>query len=134
MTSIKDTALIDTLRLDMSNIDPGDPTTFAQAERRPDAAKWLAAWDNESDNLKATSLRGPYSFSEVPSDAIIIASKVVFKLKKDGTYKARMVLRGDQQPEHPLPPDGIKETLFAPTVRLTMVRIFLALMCTIGMF
>ena len=44
-----------------------------------------------------------------------------------------MVLRGDQQPDHPIPADGTKQTNFAPTIRLGMVRIFLALLCTIGM-
>lgn len=106
-----------------------------QADKRSDAALlWREAWVKEAENLKATSLRGPYQRTEVPADAIIINSKLVFKLKTDGTHKCRVVLRGDQQPDHPIPADGTKQTLFAPTIRLGMVRIFLALLCTIGMF
>ena len=134
MAAIRDSAFIDALALDKSHSTSAEPTTLSQAELLPDAHLWKEAWLAEAENLKVTSLKGPFLISEIPSNSVIINSKLVFKKKTDGRHKCRMVLRGDTQPEHPVPPSGIKETLYSPTIRLAIVRMFLALMCTIGMF
>ena len=82
-------------------------------------------WDLEADSVQLTSLASPITYKQLPVNAVVIDSIAVFKRKTDGRYKARMVLRGDRQPL-----DSVSDNLYAPTVRISILRTFLAIVCT----
>ena len=101
------------------------PSSLHEALRRPDAAEWTEAIRRELDSLTHSN-----TFTEVdqvPAAFSPIGSKFVFSLKKDVNgkvvrYKARLVAQGFSQRE------GIDYTnTFAPVVRLTSIRITLAI-------
>ena len=101
------------------------PSSLHEALQGPDAAEWTDAIRREMDSLTHSN-----TFTEVnhvPSQFTLIGSKFVFSLKRDVSgkvirYKARLVAQGFSQRE------GIDYTnTFAPVVRLTSIRIALAI-------
>ena len=101
-----------------------DPKSYAEALLRPDADRWIEAWEVEKESILLTSLASPITYSQLPPDAVVIDSMAVFKKKTDGRYKVRVVLRGDRQPA-----DSVSDNLYAPTVRITILRAFTVPMC-----
>ncbi|KAF0692297.1 Aste57867_16619 [Aphanomyces stellatus] len=89
-----------------------DPTNWRDAMSRPDKDKWLAA---AHDEFKSLLDNGTY---ELVNRARTRGMKIlpchwVFRLKPDGTYKARLVVKGFMQQY------GIYYTeIYAPVVRL----------------
>ena len=105
-----------------------DPKTWKECMAGPDKAKWMEALRAEIKGLKA---RGTWrEIGELPPDAKAVDTKIVPKIKRnpDGTierYKVRVTARGfTQQPGVDYDPDKT----YAPTLKMTTLRIFLALM------
>ena len=78
-----------------------EPSSIAEAMRRPDAAKWSAAVNSELDNLVS---KGTWEETTLPQGRKAIGCKWVLKTKTDADgnvakYKARLVAQGfSQQP------------------------------------
>lgn len=101
-----------------------DPISLKDAKERSDWPKWKEAMDIEMDQL---TKRGTYKLVELPLDRKTIASKWVFRIKRDHNgkitkYKARLVAKGFSQ----IPGIDFVET-FAPVMRLETFRLLMAL-------
>ena len=100
-----------------------EPSTYAQAMKRPDAAQWHTAAEEE---YNAHLSNGTWKLVELPPDRRAIGCRWVFKIKRnaDGSverYKARIVAKGfSQRPGY----DFVE--IFAPTIRMATVRLILA--------
>jgi len=108
----------------MSAAYPEEPLTFSEAMRRHDAEKWRQA---ALEELGAHQSNGTWKTIEKPPEVKIIGSKWIFKLKRnaDGSidhYKARLVAKGYNQC-----PGFDYIEIFTPTVRLSSIRVILAL-------
>jgi hypothetical protein len=101
------------------------PSSLHEALQRPDATEWVEAIRREIDSL--THANTFAEVDQVPAPFNPIGSKFVFSIKRDVNgkvlrYKARLVAQGFSQRE------GIDYTnTFAPVVRLTSIRITLAI-------
>ena len=74
------------------------PFTYDQVIRREDWPEWEAAGEKEFDNLIAHDTFDLVSESEaINNGAYIYNTRIVYTRKRDETYKARLVVRGDQQ-------------------------------------
>src|SRR5947209_10266598 len=108
----------------LSSSFPDEPLSFSEAMRRPDADRWRQA---ALEELGAHQSNGTWKLVDKPPGAKVIGSKWIFKLKRniDGSierYKARLVAKGyNQRPGF----DYLE--IFAPTVRLSSIRVILAL-------
>ena len=71
-------ALADAARVHMG--DSSEPRTYAKAMRRPDAALWQAAAEEE---LEAHRLNGTWQLVDLPAGKRAIGSKWVFKVKRN---------------------------------------------------
>jgi len=106
-----------------STLPDGDPPTYADALRRPDAQKWINAMIEEIDALQAMDT---WELCCLPRGRKCIGVKWVYKQKRDGNnfllrYKARLVAKGYSQIA------GIDyDKTFAPVVRIESVRCLLA--------
>eukprot|EP00171_Calliarthron_tuberculosum_P002751 IDg2751t1 len=112
---------------------PESSLSFNAATKGEESKQWLPAIQSEIDSIKKNN-----TWTLVPRTEArnILTSKWIFKrkdtLNEEGTpfskYKARIVTRGFQQKE------GIDyaET-FAPVVRFTTIRIFLALVASLDL-
>ena len=67
------------------------PSTFSEAMRLPEAARWKAATIKEINSLKDLGVYVLIPKSTVPPRKKIIGSSWAFKRKADGTFKARIV-------------------------------------------
>ena len=101
-----------------------DPISLKEAKERSDWNKWKEAMDAEIDQL---TKRGTYKLVELPPDRQAIASKWVYRIKRDHNgkiikYKGRLVAKGFSQIQ------GVDfvET-FAPVMRLESFRLLIAL-------
>ncbi|MDR3548391.1 MAG: reverse transcriptase domain-containing protein, partial [Candidatus Pacebacteria bacterium] len=72
-----------------------EPRTIAEARLRSDWPQWKAAIEKELNQLVAKGVW--IELDQFPSGANIVDGKWVFKLKGDGTYKARWVAKGFKQ-------------------------------------
>jgi hypothetical protein len=101
------------------------PSSLHEALQGSDATEWTEAIRWEMDSLTHTNTF--VEVDQVPTPFTPIGSKFVFSLKRDVSgkvirYKARLVAQGFSQRE------GIDYTsTFAPVVRLTSIRITLAI-------
>ena len=99
-----------------------EPKNHREAMSRPDAQKWRGAEieecisHDENDTLSKPVI--------LPPGAHVVPCAWVYKIKRDGRYKARIIIRG----YHMLPGVDFNET-FAPVARVTSVRIILAIAC-----
>jgi hypothetical protein len=101
----------------------GDPETFAQAMRRPDADHWFKAAEDEMQSLLEN---GTWELVKLPPGRQAIGSRWVFRVKRnsDGSierYKGRVVAQGFSQ----RPGFDYTET-FAPTAKWAALRAILA--------
>lgn len=101
-----------------------DPTSLADARRRPDWLDWEKAIQEELTTLKEA---GTWILVDAPPGANIVGSKWVFRVKKDADgniarKKARLVAQGFSQ----VPGIDYFDT-FAPVARLASIRTVLAL-------
>lgn len=107
--------------------EDGEPSTFHEATRSPDVSLWMAAMQEE---LEALHKNKTWELVELPQGRKAIGNKWVYKIKRDGNdqverYRARLVVKGYAQRE------GIDfNEIFSPVVRLTTVRVVLAMCAT----
>ena len=104
--------------------DAAEPTTFGEAVRSPNKAKWIQAMEKEMNSLFENDV---YDLVELPPQHKAIGSKWVYKIKTgaDGTierYKARLVAKGYSQ-KYSMDYD---ET-FCPVVRQESLRTLIAI-------
>ena len=107
-----------------------DPTTVKEAKDREDWPEWRTAMDSEMLQLEK---RGTFKLVELPPDRSAIASKWVYRLKKDHIgeiikHKARVVAKGCSQ----IPGLDFLET-FAPVMRLETFRLLIAIGTELGL-
>ena len=72
---------------------------ITETENLPEKIKFIEAYNKELNNLvnmKVIDLNIAIDKNKVPKDKIIGINSI-FTIKRDGTYKARIVCRGDQQ-------------------------------------
>ncbi|KAH9659018.1 hypothetical protein KPL70_023705 [Citrus sinensis] len=107
--------------------EDGEPSTFHEALESSDIALWMTAMQEEIETLHKNKT---WELVPLPRGRKAIGNKWVYKVKRDGNdqverYRARLVVKGYAQKE------GIDfNEIFSPVVRLTTVRIVLA-MCAI---
>jgi hypothetical protein len=103
---------------------PEEPEHFKDIAGRPDAAKWLAAVEEE-----LASLKKHYTWDvvdEVPPGKTIVSTRYVFRLKKDAEgkilrYKARFCARGFTQVF------GMDyDEVYAPVAKRSSIRMLLS--------
>ena len=102
----------------------GEPSTFAEARKSPDRAKWEAAMKEE---IKSLEKMGTWKVVPRPNDRKVVGSKWVYRNKMDGEgiivrFEARVVARGYLQQ----PGLDFSET-FAPVTRLESIRLLLGI-------
>ena len=102
-----------------------DPQSFKQATECPDAAKWWTAMDAEMSGLDRLCAFTWVLLSAVPAGARILSCKWVYKIKPE-KYKARIVVRGDQQDLDD------KVATYSPTLKSITLRLLLALASYLG--
>lgn len=101
-------------------LNTGDPTTWKEAMRRPDRDQWLAAAQAEYNSLLVNKT---WELTPRLPSMKILPCRWVFRVKANGTYKARVVVKGFLQ-QHGIDYDDI----FAPVVRLEVLRLLFTLM------
>ncbi|KAH9670456.1 hypothetical protein KPL70_016992 [Citrus sinensis] len=107
--------------------EDGEPSTFHEALESSDIALWMTAMQEE---IEALHKNKTWELVPLPRGRKAIGNKWIYKVKRDGNdqverYRARLVVKGYAQKE------GIDfNEIFSPVVRLTTVRIVLA-MCAI---
>ena len=104
-----------------------DPRVFKQATTCPDAPKWWTAMDAEMSGLDRFSAFTWVLLSAVPAGVRIVSCKWVYKIKPE-KYKARIVVRGDQQD---LQVDD-KVATYSPALKSITLRLLLALASYLG--
>jgi transposase InsO family protein len=111
----------------MTAIDSGysEPSNFKAAWHHPDPIHqehWRAAIRKEFKDMHDKSVWKYTSTNAIPSDRKLLGSKWVFKLKKNGTYRARLVALGYSQ----VPGVDFTDN-FAPVINDISFRIMLIL-------
>ena len=105
---------------------PTEPKTFKEAWHYPiekEKEKWRAAIRKEIRNMIERGVWKKTDRKKIPSNRRLIGNKWVFKIKRDGTYRARLVALGYSQ----IP--GVDYTdNFAPVAHDVSFRITLARM------
>ena len=101
-----------------------EPTSLAEAKRRPDWPQWEAGIREELATLQAA---GTWELADLPAGSNLVGSKWVFRAKKDAAgnvvrHKARLVAQGFSQ----VPGVDYFDT-YAPVATLTSIRTVLAL-------
>ncbi|KAH9754149.1 Integrase catalytic domain-containing protein [Citrus sinensis] len=107
--------------------EDGEPPTFHEALNSSDVALWKTTMQEE---IEALYKNKTWELVPLPHGRKSIGNKWVYKIKRDGNdqverYRARLVVKGYAQKE------GIDfNEIFSPVVRLTTVRIILAMCAT----
>lgn len=119
--------LVDAVEWAFLTSDSIEPRTLADALKRADADKWVAAALAEID---AHVRNGTWVLTQLPPGRRAIGSRWVFKVKRlpDGSidkYKGRIVAQGFSQVQ------GVHyNEVFAPTARMAAVRTVIAIAAT----
>lgn len=103
------------------------PKTYKAALQRPDKDAWIKAAEGELNSLtgmKTWTLTPEIVPIDSPKLKLTIPTKWVFTIKGDGTYKGRVVARGDQQKHSTF------DQTYSPTLRAEIARTILALSAT----
>lgn len=105
----------------------GEPSTLQEAMSSSDASQWMAAMQEE---IEALHKNKTWELVPLPQGRKAIGNKWVFKIKRNSDdqverFRARLVVKGYAQKE------GIDfNEIFSPVVRLTTVRVVLAMCAT----
>ncbi|KMQ86176.1 gag-pol polyprotein [Lasius niger] len=95
--------------------------TYEEAMERPDKALWKEAIEEKKKSMKRNDVWTLVPRTEA-EDKRILNNKWIFKVKDDGRYKARLVVKGCEQKY------GIDyEETFSPVVSMSSLRMILAL-------
>ena len=119
--------LVDAVECAMATSADIEPKTLADALKRPDADKWVAAALAE---IEAHLQNGTWELAQLPPGRRAIGSRWVFKIKRlpDGSidkYKGRIVAQGFSQVQ------GVHyHEIFASTARMAAMRAVLAVAAT----
>lgn len=96
------------------------PSNFNQAINSYDAREWKNAMEKEINCLNKNNT---WQIVERPKDKKIIDVKWVYNLKKNNTYKARLVVLGYQQTEN-------LENVYSPVGKMQTLKVLLSYCCT----
>jgi len=96
--------------------------TFRECMSSDDKEKWKMAIDHEKESLNKNNTWEIVDEKQALGKEIL-TSRWVFKIKDDGTYKARLVVRGCQQAKESL---DFKDT-FSPVVESSSLRVLLSI-------
>ena len=80
--------------------DPTEPNTFQEAWHSPieeERNNWQIAIRKEIKSLISRGVWRKIDKMKIPENRTLIGSKWVFKIKRDGTYRARLVALGYSQ-------------------------------------
>ena len=103
-----------------------EPANFREAMKSRDASKWKEACDLEYETLLGYHT---WDIVDRPPNVNTVGSRWTYRIKRDNLgntdrYKARLVAQGFSQ----VPGLDFNET-YSPTIRLTSIRLILALAC-----
>ena len=106
-----------------------EPSSYKQMMKRnePERTKWLKGCDKELKNMKLKDVWTIISIEDLPSGRRLLKCKWVFKLKRDGTHRSRLVAMGFSQ----IPGVDFTDS-FAPVVSDVTLRILLILKMIFG--
>ena len=107
-----------------------DPENFDEAYNHPEADKkimWRRAISKEFEEMEAKGVWEKFLKSEIPNGRNCIKNKWVFKTKRNGIFRARLVACGYSQ----IPGVDFQES-YAPVINDVTFRILLVTMLTIG--
>lgn len=110
--------------------EDGEPSNIHEASNSPDASMWKTAMQEE---IEALHKNKTWELIPLPPGRKAIGNKWVYKIKRDSNdqverYRARLVVKGYAQKE------GIDfNEIFSPVVRLTTIRIVLAMCATLDL-
>ncbi|KAE8707942.1 hypothetical protein F3Y22_tig00110365pilonHSYRG00006 [Hibiscus syriacus] len=110
--------------------EDGEPSTYQEAINSSYASLWMMAMQEE---IEALHKNNTWDLVPLPQGRKPIGNKWVFKIKRNGDdqverYRARLVVKGYAQKE------GIDfNEIFSPVVRLTTVRVVLAICATLNL-
>ena len=76
---------------------PAEPKTFREARQSEDYRKWNEAMKTEYENMKEKNVWIPWDEDKMKKGVSILGTKWVFKIKPDGRYRARLVVKGYNQ-------------------------------------
>ncbi|KAE8734764.1 hypothetical protein F3Y22_tig00000715pilonHSYRG00142 [Hibiscus syriacus] len=108
----------------------GEPSTYQEAINSSNASLWMMAMQEE---IEALYKNNTWDLVLLPQGKNPIGNKWVFKIKRNGDnqverYRVRLVVKGYAQKE------GIDfNEIFSPVVRLTTVRVVLAMCATLNL-
>ena len=74
-----------------------EPKTFAEAMASEDRDKWIEAMKTEFNNIKSKGVWRLTKKSKMKSKSSLLGTKWVYKIKSDGRYRARLVVKGYNQ-------------------------------------
>ena len=71
------------------------PKSISEAIRSPQWPQWLEALKKEYGGLLSKGVFNEVDRSAVPAGSKVVPTQTIFDIKKDGTFKVRIVVRGD---------------------------------------
>jgi hypothetical protein len=99
-----------------------EPTTYTEAMQRAENRRWYAAMQKQVKSLLDAGTWEPIEKPSVPRNHRILRGKWVYKVKRDGSFKARWVVKGFEQVK------GLDyQQIFAAVVRADTFRTLLAI-------
>ena len=104
---------------------------YNEAMKNPDKKKWEQAVQEEYERFKKYKVFKPVKKEEVPKDAKILSTTWAMKKKSNGTYRARMNMRGYEQK------DGEhfdSSSISSPVTNDVSIRCVLVLMIMAGWY
>ncbi|KAE8706560.1 hypothetical protein F3Y22_tig00110392pilonHSYRG00195 [Hibiscus syriacus] len=110
--------------------EDGEPSTYQEAINNLDASLWMMAMQEE---IKALHKNNTWDLVPLPQGRKPVGNKWVLKIKRNGDdqverYRARLVVKGYAQKKY----IDFNE-IFSPVVRLTTVRVVLAMCATLNL-
>ena len=108
-----------------------EPSTFQQAWDHPDSQsreKWRTAIKKEFKDMNNRKVWRKIERSQLPSDRRCVKSKWVFKIKRNGVYRARLVACGYSQ----IPGVDFSEVPYSPVINDVTYRIMIMMSVLFG--